>query len=383
MRSGYSVASYGQMVADANRTDAYVRALERAVQPGCVVLDIGAGTGIFSLLACRFGARRVYAVEPDGAIQAAREIAAANGYAERIEFIQDLSTRVTLPERADVIISDLHGVLPLYLQHLPSIMDARARHLAAGGALIPRRDTLWAAPVESQTAYQAITGLSEARPYGFTMEPATRLATNLWQKTKLTLEQLLSSPELLSILDYRTVTTPNIEGALRWEVARAGEMHGLAVWFDSEVAHDIGFSNAPGKPELIYGQAFFPLSEPVTVEANDIVTAFLAAHLVGDDYVWRWDTSIHDHAGAVKNAFQQSTFFGRPVTHAELRKRSPSYRPALDAEGQIQRAILERMDGNSNNDEIAAAIAAQFPERFPDLRAALTAVGDLSRKYSR
>ncbi len=184
MRSGYSVASYGQMIADANRTDAYVRALEQAVQPGCVVLDIGAGTGIFSLLACRFGARRVYAIEPDGAIQAAREIAAANGYADQIEFIQDLSTRVTLPEQADVIISDLHGVLPLYLQHLPSIMDARTRHLAPGGVMIPRRETLWAAPVESQTAYHAITGLSEARPYGFNMEPAKRLATNLWQKNE-------------------------------------------------------------------------------------------------------------------------------------------------------------------------------------------------------
>ncbi len=160
-------------------------------------------------------------------------------------------------------------------------------------------------------------------------------------------------------------------------------MHGLGVWFDSELAEGIEFSNAPSKPELIYGQAFFPLSEAVTVEAGDTITAFLAAHLVGDDYVWRWDTSIHDRAGVAKNAFHQSTFFGRPVTRAELRKRSPSYRPALDAEGQIQRVILERMDGNSNNHEIAAVIAAQFPERFPDLRAALTAVGDLSRKYSR
>src|SRR5580765_8329348 len=110
--SGYTVADYGAMIVDPVRMDRYVRALERAIKPGAVVIDIGTGTGIFALLACRFGARRVYAIEPDDAIQVAREIAAANGCADRIEFIQAMSTQVTLPERADVIISDIGGVLP-------------------------------------------------------------------------------------------------------------------------------------------------------------------------------------------------------------------------------------------------------------------------------
>jgi predicted RNA methylase len=49
---GYRIAGYGDMIRDTTRMDAYIRALQQAVRPGCTVLDIGSGTGIFSLLAC-------------------------------------------------------------------------------------------------------------------------------------------------------------------------------------------------------------------------------------------------------------------------------------------------------------------------------------------
>jgi type I protein arginine methyltransferase len=76
----YTISQFGNMYVNKARMDAYAAALRDAVTPNSVVLDIGAGTGIFALLACRYGARRVYAIEPDDAINLAREVAAANGY---------------------------------------------------------------------------------------------------------------------------------------------------------------------------------------------------------------------------------------------------------------------------------------------------------------
>ena len=133
----YSLNGYGDMITDTVRMDAYVRALQRAVKPGAVVLDIGTGTGIFALLAARMGARRVYAIEPSDAINVAREIARANGCADSIEFIQALSTEVEPAERADVLVSDLRGVLPFCGGHFAAIADARRRWLAPGATLIP------------------------------------------------------------------------------------------------------------------------------------------------------------------------------------------------------------------------------------------------------
>src|SRR5215468_7784267 len=149
----YSIEDYGAMIADEARMNPYLEALRRSVKSGCVVVDLGAGTGIFALFACRFGARRVYAVEPADAIKIAREIAAANGYADRIEFIQKLSTEITLPEQADVIISDLRGLLPFLGNHISSIRDARKRLLKPGGTLIPQRDEVWVGVVEAGGTY--------------------------------------------------------------------------------------------------------------------------------------------------------------------------------------------------------------------------------------
>src|SRR5437868_11673545 len=103
----YSVRGYAAMLHDARRVEAYQRALQLSITPDSVVVDIGTGLGIFAFLACQAGARKVYAIEPDEVIVLARELAAANGYQERIDFIQDISARVTLSEQADVIVSDL------------------------------------------------------------------------------------------------------------------------------------------------------------------------------------------------------------------------------------------------------------------------------------
>jgi predicted RNA methylase len=73
------------------------------------VLDLAAGTGILGLLACRAGARRVYSVDDGGILQVAREIVQANHLTDRIRQIKAFSTRVELPEKADVVVSDQIG----------------------------------------------------------------------------------------------------------------------------------------------------------------------------------------------------------------------------------------------------------------------------------
>ncbi len=311
----YSLHFYGQMLVDQVRMDAYAAALRQTVKPDSIVLDLGCGPGLFALLAVKLGARRVYAIEPDNAINIAREAAVANGFADHIEFFQSLSTEITLRERATIIISDLRGVLPWFQQHIPAIVDARDRLLAPDGVLIPRRDVLWAAVVEATDEYEKIVGPWQKNQFAVDLSAGVARITNTWRKTRIKTEDLLTESLCWTTLDYHDVISPDVCGELSWRAARSGTAHGVAVWFDTELADGVGFSNRPGE-ELIYGAGFFPFPQPVPVKEGEIIDLKLRADFVKDNYVWTWDTDFTEQ----KIGFRQSTFYGVALSPEQLRK---------------------------------------------------------------
>ena len=264
----YSLQGYGDMIADKVRMDAFSRAMRQIVKPGFVVLEIGTGPGIFAILACQLGASRVFAIESSDVIQVAREAANATGYADRIEFFEDLSTRVALPARADVIFSDLRGVLPLLGHHIPSIIDARNRFLKPGGVSCARKDTIWMAIVETPKIYSKIVIPWEHSGLDQNLASARRRAVNTLMRARATPDQLMTEPQLWATLNYSSIESPDAHGTLQWTAKRAGAGHGILAWFDADMAEGVEFSNSPFGPETIYASMFFPWVSPVMLAAR-------------------------------------------------------------------------------------------------------------------
>jgi protein arginine N-methyltransferase 1 len=308
------------MIADAVRMNAYRDALARSIAPGDVVLDLGAGTGIMSLLACRLGAARVYAVEPSDAIVVGMELARANGCEECIEFIQKSSLDARLRRRARVMVSDLRGVLPLHGLHLLSVADARRRLLMPGGIQIPRRDTLRAQLVADAALYAKDREPWRGGACGLDLSPALKWQSHCWRKADLSRSRLVGEARPVIELDYRTLESANAVGRAQWTLDCEETVHGLGAWFDAELADGIGFSNAPSAPPAIYGQAFFPFPAPLEVRAGQQVGVMLAATLVNGSYVWQWTTTLRD-GGRVLKEWRQSSFQATPVNPARLARR--------------------------------------------------------------
>ena len=352
-----------------------------------MVFDLGTGTGILALLACQLGMLRVYAIEADDAIQVQQhELACANGYADRIHFLRGHSREVELPERVDVLVSDLHGALPLFGQALPSLIDAGKHFLKKGGTVIPERDELWAGVVEAEDRYTMLSNVWEDNRFGLDISLGRRFAINSLYKAHLRAEQMLSQPALWGALTYPTFSHADLAGeACSTPPRRSGTAHGLASRSSTTLTKGASFSDAPETRLLVYGQLFLPFSLPVPLEPGDRVTVAIQARLVNDDYVWRWDTSVltTEAPRRPKVWFRQNSLLGRPVSPSALARRAR--RPCAAARRQEQktvRLVLGLMDGRRTLGEIARLVSQECPGRFPTWLEALAHIGELSDEYS-
>ena len=374
----YSVYAFGTMITDKVRAPAYETAMRQVIQPGAVVVELGAGTGAFSILACRLGARHVYAIETNPAVAIARESAAANGYGDRITVLDRVSTSVDLPEKADVLVSDLRGTMPLYGQHIPSIIDARTRLLRSDGVQIPQRDELWVGLVHDEAAHHELTGPWTA--FDLDLTAARRFAVNSMQARRVAAENLVAQPSCWATLDYRTIEHPSVAGTAKWQISEPATVDGLSLWFTAHVLEGISYSTSPADPETVYGATFLPLAEQVKLGAGDCVEVKLRADLVAGDYVWSWYTEVHTNAGV--HSMRQSSFLAAPPPLAGLPKRAEMAEPEPTDRARAAALALRLLDGQHTLGSIADDLMTSFATAFRTRAVALKFAADLAERYA-
>lgn len=359
----YSVLDYGHMARDGVRMDAYARAIERVVRPGAVVVDLGAGTGILSLLAARAGAARVHAIEPNPAIGLLTALAAENGLADRITIHAATSFDVVLDEEADVIIGDLRGSLPLFDDNLAAVRDACARWLKPDGVLLPARDRLFVAVVEADGMAREVARASEGFERCGLAADALRISVHndvyTDRAAPIQATDVITTSEVWGVIDYRTRIEGVVEGTVELVATRAGFAHGLALWFEATIFGELGFCNAPGHA-MRYARLFLPFIERVSLVAGDVTRVTVRADERGE--LWGWDVEVCDAHRETKASFRQSTFLGSPISAETLLRSASSHRPTCSARGRLLQRILASMDGDATVGEIVDTLAKTASE---------------------
>ena len=138
---------HARMLHDERRTQDFVDAVQDAVRPGDVALEIGTGSGVLAVALARAGARHVYAVEASDIARVAAEVFDRNGVADRVTLVPGWSREIELPERADLLVSEIIGNEPLEEELLETVVDARRRLLAPGARMVPHALELLARPL--------------------------------------------------------------------------------------------------------------------------------------------------------------------------------------------------------------------------------------------
>ena len=220
------------LLADTRRNRAFHKALVARVRPGHSVLDIGAGSGIWAVLAARLGARRVVAVEREPVLRPIIErLASENGVADRVEVVCAGARRLELPREFDVVVSETVGSEGFEEGIVQIMQRARERFLRPGGVLVPETLALRGAPAAPFDAGRlsppilsdaSFTALSRQVPRAIPAGPPSTLAP---------------SRELMRV-DLRTATVdePLPLGTARFRVADGRAVGGIAVWVDVGLA---------------------------------------------------------------------------------------------------------------------------------------------------
>ena len=110
-----------------------MRRLEKVIEPGMTVFDVGAGSGILSIAAAKLGAKNVKAIDIDAtAVKVARENVANNNLSSVIEVAKGDLLHAT-EGKADVIIANIIAdIIIMLLPDIPGKLNEDGIFLASG-----------------------------------------------------------------------------------------------------------------------------------------------------------------------------------------------------------------------------------------------------------
>ncbi|MFN3629893.1 MAG: methyltransferase domain-containing protein [Casimicrobiaceae bacterium] len=354
------------MAFDPVKNAGYMAALDRLVTPETVVLDLGCGLASHGLYAALRGAKHVYLVDPEVAVEVAREVARHNGLSDRVTAIRGRIEEIDLPEKVDLIISVFTGNMLYSEDLLPSLYLARDRWLKPGGHLVPDCCELRVAPISAPKVWQREVGDWSLPKHGLDYRALRRYAANALVGCRdaddgLT---LLASPMSIETADFTTATGTDLDTAYRFEITRSGDCHGLLAWIRFRTG-DRWLETGP-QATMHWTPQLLPIDPPFAVAAGDPLEGRLHRKTWGE---WTWSLRLRNESR------RQSTFLSQPLSARRLAGAAPGATLPLNRDGMIAYRILAGFAAGESNEAIARSLLASDARRYATgLEAALQEV---------
>ena len=251
-----------KMLADGVRNELLYEAIKKCVSAETGFLDIGAGTGVWAILAAKLGAKRVVAVEIEEClIPIIHRHARENGVAHLIEIIHGNSDDVKIRGKFDVIVSELFGGDAFGEATVNSFIKLRNRFLAPDGVLIPHKLAMFAVPARIENSIQDV-------PANLPIKSEFLKSLQLNYVSQLSLSErprikFLAEPKKIIEVDFRRIEKAPSQFNLsaEWKLDNLPEANGIAVFNHSTFTDEIKMDsfNSPSWGTLVY--EFQPFAE--------------------------------------------------------------------------------------------------------------------------
>ncbi|KSV75967.1 hypothetical protein N185_16095 [Sinorhizobium sp. GW3] len=263
------------MLNDVKRNDAFEAAIARAIAKqgtSAPILDIGAGSGLLSMMAARAGAENIVTCEAVPVIaDAANAIIAQNAFSDRISVVNKKSTEMVIGKdmatRASILISEILSSDLLAEDVLDTFEDAHDRLITEDAIIIPRAATAIGCLVESDVLakYAFVQEVS-----GFDVSTFSALAANRLPIHGTMTEWKRLSPDVeLQRIDLTHKNYAEELFYVEFPVTTEGTAIGIVQWIHIDLAEGIEFTNHPDSYcDGGWLQILHPFPEPVRVKAG-------------------------------------------------------------------------------------------------------------------
>jgi tetratricopeptide (TPR) repeat protein len=280
------------MMNDVLRNEAYVKALTAAVTEQTNVLEIGTGSGLLAMIAARLGARQVVTCEGVPLIAAtARDIVAANGRSSSVSIIskmsRDLVVGVDLPQRANLLVSEILSSELLGEGVLDSIEDAKRRLLDPNAKIIPAAGSVVFALFGGEAIKK---NMMVDDVLGFDLSGFNAIASRKRYIHRHDLDVgLLTDTAEAFVFDFVGCDHfPAERKTLRLPITAAGVCYGVAQWIRLRLDDNFMFENHPSvkTPASSWQTCFYRFPVPIRVRPGQTARVCAAHNRLAVWFFW-------------------------------------------------------------------------------------------------